>query len=161
MASTFRSRTSWREKLEKAQEPELVTIPPRMVPRFGRGTMLIPRPLDVDSLIRRVPREKLVTQSLIREKLARESRADVTCPITAGIFVRIAAEAAEEDARLGRKPISPYWRVVRDDGSLNEKFPGGPATQARRLQKEGFRVAPGQGSKPPRVSDFDKYLARL
>ena len=40
MKSKFKSRTSWREKLEKPQEPELVKIP-RKMSRFGTGTMLI------------------------------------------------------------------------------------------------------------------------
>lgn len=136
-------------------------IPPKMVKRFGEGTMLIPRPLDVDALIRTVPKHKLVTQSQIRARLARESRADVACPITTGIFVRIAAEAAAEDERLGRRPITPFWRVVRDDGSLNDKFPGGAQAQAGRLRAEGHRILPGPGKKPPRVVDFERYLVRL
>ncbi len=62
-----------------------------MQKRFGTGTMLIPKPLDVDALIRKVRKGKLVTQARIREKLAKEFKADTACPITTGIFVRIAA----------------------------------------------------------------------
>jgi hypothetical protein len=51
--------------------------------------------------------------------------------------------------------------VLRDDGSLNEKFPGGTAAQARHLRQEGFAIAPGKGSRAPRVRDFDRRLARL
>lgn len=123
--------------------------------------MLIPRALDVDSLIRRVRRGRLVTQTQIRERLAQYFNADTTCPLCTGIFVRIAAEVAEEDRRAGKKQFTPYWRVVRDDGSLNEKFPGGPAAQARRLRAEGFAIAPGKGRKPPRVKEFEKSLTRL
>jgi len=47
----MRTRTSWRDKLEKEQEPRIVDIPPKMVKRLGTGNMLIPRPLDVDALI--------------------------------------------------------------------------------------------------------------
>src|SRR5271169_4976267 len=136
----MKTRVSWREKMERVPEPKVVTIPPRMQKRFGRGKMLIPRPLDVDALIRKVPRGKLITQSQIREKLARAAGADVACPITTGIFVRIAAEAAEEDARAGKSRITPYWRVVRDDGRLLEKLPGGPSAQADRLSAEGHLI---------------------
>ncbi len=134
------TRTSWRDKLERRQEPKIVTIPPKMQKRFGRGKMLIPRPLDVDALIRKVPRGKLITQGQIRETLARASGADVACPLTTGIFVRIAAEAAAEEARAGKSRITPYWRVIRDDGKLLEKLPGGPAAQADQLASEGHAI---------------------
>jgi hypothetical protein len=156
--SKFRSRTSWRAKLERLQEPKVVTIPPKMAARFGEGTMLIPCPLDVDALVRKVRKGKLVTVRQIRESLARAHGATVTCPLTTGIFLRIAAEAAEEDRHLGRKTITPYWRVVRDDGTLNEKFPGGARSQAAHLRSEGLRIEPPRGKKPPRVADFAASL---
>ena len=157
----LKTRTTWREKLEKEQEPKIVKIPPKMVKRFGTGKMLIPRPLDVDALIRRVKKGKLVTQDQIRKRLAKDFKVNVTCPITTGIFVRIAAEAAEEDLREGKKQITPYWRVIRADGSLNEKFPGGTKAQAARLKKEGHSIQPGEGKKPPKVKDFEKSLQKL
>ena len=147
----MRTRLSWREKLERIQEPRVVRIPPKMQKRFGTGTMLIARPLDVDALIRKVPKGRLVTQAQIREQLARDCGADTACPFTTGIFVRIVAEAAEEELRAGKKRVTPWWRVVRDDGSLNPKFPGGVKTQAERLAAEGHRLDPGRGKKPPRV----------
>jgi len=93
----MRTRTTWREKLEKPQEPKVVRIPAKMQRRFGTGTMLIARPLDVDARIRQVPKGRLITQSQIREDLARDAGADTACPITTGIFIRIVAEAAAED----------------------------------------------------------------
>lgn len=152
---------SWREKLEKDREAKLVDIPPKMIDRFGPGKMLIARPLDVDAIICTVGKGELVTQSRIREKLAMDYQADVTCPITTGIFLRIVAETAEEDLLTGRPDITPYWRVVRDDGSLIEKFPGAPHTQTDYLQKEGHTILPGKGKKPPKVKDFEKYLVEL
>jgi len=157
--STFKSRTSWREKLEKPQEPKLVKVPPKMT-RFGKGMMLIPTPLLVDGVVRRVPKGKLITVGRIREKLSRDHKANVTCPLTTGIFLRIVAEAAEEDRAQGVKRVSPYWRVVRDDGGLNPKFPGGVTQQARYLRTEGFVVV-RNGSKPPVVKDFERRLFKL
>lgn len=157
----MKTRTTWREKLEKEQELRIADILPKMVKRFGRGKMLIPRPLDVDALIRKVKKGKLVTQDQIRKRLAKDSKVNVTCPITTGIFIRIAAEAAEEDLREGEKQITPYWRVIKADGSLNEKFPGGTKAQAARLKKEGHSIQPRKGKKPPRVRDFGKSLQKL
>jgi hypothetical protein len=161
MSQTFKSRKTWREKLERVQEPKVIQVRPRMQKRFGTGTMLIPRPLDVDSLIRKIPRGRLATQSQIRARLAKDCGADVTCPITTGIFVRIAAEAANEDMESGKKRVTPYWRVVRDDGSLNKKFPGGIRAQSLLLKKEGHKIASRKGKKSPIVSDHEKYLTSL
>ena len=161
MPQKLASRKSWREKLETQDHSKIVEIPSSMAKRLGTGTMLIPKPLDVDALIRKARKGKLITVSEIRSKLARDNGVDVTCPLTTGIFVRIAAEAADEDARNGRKQVTPYWRVIRDDGSLNEKFPGGAKAQSRRLKEEGHSIAPGEGNRPPRVRDFERSLARL
>jgi hypothetical protein len=114
--------------------------------------MLIPSPRQVEALIRAVPKGRLITVTAIREILAAEHMTSIACPLTTGIFVRIAAEAAEEDARAGKTRITPYWRVVRSDGSLNPKFPGGVSHQAGRLRAEGHRIVPAKGKHPPRVA---------
>jgi alkylated DNA nucleotide flippase Atl1 len=149
---------TWREKLEKQQEPKIVPIPPKMRKRFAGGaTLLIPKPLDVDALIRKVPKGKLVTQAQLRENLARTCGADVACPIATGIFVRIAAEAAADDARAGKTRITPYWRVIRDDGKMIEKLPGGPAAQADHLAAEGHTI---DSTGKLRVKEFSRALVK-
>ena len=138
-----KTRKTWREKLEKDQGlPKVVNGP------GGRGRMLVPKPLDIDGLIRKIP----------KGKLAKDFHVDFTCPLTTGIFLRIAAEAAEEDLRGGKEQVTPYWRVVKADGNLNEKFPGATEAQAARLRGEGHGIELGQGRKPPRVKDFEKSL---
>ena len=158
MKNKFISRIPWREKMERPQEAKLVPVPPKMS-RFGKGMMLIPTPKLVDSLIRRVPRGKVITVGTIRKKLAAEYGADVTCPLTTGIFIRIAAEAAEEARAQGTKRITPYWRVVRDNGELNPKFPGGVSRQSRYLRAEGFAFL--RDSKRPIVKEFEERQFRL
>jgi hypothetical protein len=49
--------------------------------------------------------------------------------------------------------ITPYWWVVKDDGSLNPKFPGGAERQGERLRAEGHRILPAKGKRPPRVAE--------
>ena len=153
MKNKFTSRIPWHEKMERPQEPKLVPITPRMS-RFGKGFMLTPTPKLVDSVIRKVPRGKLITIGTIRKKLAVEHGADVTCPLTTGIFIRIVAEAAEEARAKGGKRITPYWRVVRDNGALNPKFPGGVSQQTRYLRAEGVAIA--RDSKRPIVKEFEE-----
>jgi hypothetical protein len=129
--------------------------------RLGKGRMVIPRPLDVDALIRRVPKGKLVTVIQLREELARRSHVDVACPLCTGIFVRIAAEAAAEDRQAGKKAITPYWRVLSSEGRLNPKFPGGADSQRKLLAGEGHKIEKGRGKKPPMVAQFEAALVRF
>jgi len=161
MSNKFKSRKSWREKLEHPPEglPKVVNGPKKWEKRFGGRKVLVPTPLLVDALIRKVRKRKLITVTQIRQLLAKDFKADSTCPLTTGIFIRIAAEVAEEDLQAGRKRITPYWRVIKADGSLNPKFPGGVKAQAARLKKEGHKIICGKGKKPPKVQDFEKSLA--
>jgi hypothetical protein len=161
MPPKFSSRIPWREKLERQQQPKIVDIPPRMQARLGKGRMVIPRPLDVDALIRRVRKGKLVTVLQLREELARRSGVDTACPLCTGIFVRIAAEAANEERRAGKKAITPFWRVVTGEGRLNPKFPGGTNAQKRALILEGHKLSSAKGKKPPAVAGFQEALVRF
>jgi hypothetical protein len=119
-----------------------------MQKRLGEGTMVLPSPHDVDEAIREIPEGTVTTVSRLRQSLAAKYSTDTACPLVTGIFVWVAANAAEEDARLGNRTMTPYWRVVKDDGSLNPKFPGGVAHQARRLRAEGLRILGGKVQSP-------------
>lgn len=158
-----KTRKTWRQKLEE-EHPEhgkVVDIPPKMQDRLGIGKMLIPKPLDVDALIKKIQKGKLATVTQIRDKLAKAAQAHCSCPMTTGIFLRIVAEVAEEDLNNGEKEVTPYWRVIKADGSLNEKFPGGAQAQAARLNEEGHIIEQNRGKKPPRVTNFEKSLQEL
>jgi hypothetical protein len=158
-----KTHKTWRQKLEE-EHPEygkVVDIPPKMQNKFGIGKMLIPKPLDIDALINKIPKEKLATVTQIRERLAKVAHAHCACPMTTGIFLRIVAEAAEDDLSSGKREVTPYWRVIKADGSLNEKFPGGAQAQAARLKEEGHIIEPNRGKKPPRVKNFEKSLHEL
>lgn len=146
--SRFTSRTPWRVKLERKQERKIVPVPRKMIAQVGPGTLLIPTPMDVDEEIRRSHAGELLTTRILRARLAERFGATTACPLCTGMFMRIAAETAAEDEREGRAEITPYWRVVGENGELNPKFPGGVATQARRLLEEGHKITLGHGRKP-------------
>ncbi len=129
-----------------------------MVKRFGKGTMLIPAPREVDEIMKLIPKGKLITINQIREILAKRHKTNTTCPITTGIFARIAAHAAEEDKRNGAKNITPWWRTIREGGILNEKYPGGMENQKRLLESEGHKIV--QKGKRYIVTDFEKKTCR-
>jgi len=137
----MRTLKSWREKIEEQSSklPRTVDIPKRMEKRFGRGRMLIPSPSHIEEIIRNVKKGETITQEEIREMLAKRFKVRVTCPITTGIFLRMIAEAGEEERSSGKKP-TPWWRVLKGDRSLNEKYPGFPETQRHLLENEGHRI---------------------
>src|SRR5215469_11888422 len=98
----MRTRKSWREKMVNPDLPRVVDIPPRMQKRTGPGTMVLPSPNDVEATMRGIRKGSVVPVSRIREYLAGKYAADTACPLLTGIFVRIVAEAAEEDALAGK-----------------------------------------------------------
>ena len=134
-------KKSWRDKLNDSKDlPRVEIIDDRMSKRWGDGTFVIPAPIEVDEIMRKVPRGKLITISEIRQKLAKKHGATIGCPLTTGIFAWIAANAAEEAGREGGGLDIPYWRTLKADGYLNEKFPGGLEAHKALLEAEGFTV---------------------
>ena len=139
--STMPTRKSWREKLaDNKGLPKTGRISGKMTRRWGRGTMVVPAPLEVDAIMRRVPKGKLITINEIRAALAKKHSVNICCPITTGIFAWIAANAAEESAADGKKNITPYWRTLKTGGELNPKYPGGVNRLSKLLRAEGHRV---------------------
>lgn len=114
--------------------------------------------MDYDRVMRLVPFGKLLTVGAIREYFARQSGADFTEPITAGIFVSIAAWASFQ--RTDRR--TPYWRTLKAGGELNAKFPGGIEAQKELLEKEGHTVIQkGRTNIRYYVRDYEKALFEL
>ena len=158
----MKARKTWQEKLADDKDlPRVVEITDKMSKRWGTGTFVIPAPREVDEVMRKIPRGKLITISEIRAILAKKHGATIGCPLTTGIFAWVASHAAEEEAAEGEKDITPYWRTLKSGGELNEKYPGGIEAQAARLREEGHTIEPGKGKKPPRVKDFEKALVEI
>ena len=155
-------RKSWQEKLADSKDlPRVIEIDERMSQRWGTGTCVIPAPVEVDALMKKVPKGKVTTINEIRGALARKHGATIGCPITTGIFAGIAARAAEEAAADGKKDMTPYWRTLKSGGELNPKYPGGVESQAARLKDEGHSIEFGRDKRPKRVKDFEKSLVKL
>ena len=153
-------KISWQKKLRDDKDlPKVIKIDEKMSKRWGTGTCVIPAPREVDEIMKKVPKGKLITINEIRQILAKKHKATIGCPITTGIFALIAANAADEDAKEGKKKITPYWRTLKTGGIINEKYPGGIEGQKKLLEKEGHRVV--QKGKKHLVADLEKHLASL
>lgn len=68
-----------------------------------------------------------------------------------------AANAVEEAAKQGKNLKIPYWRTLKADGFLNEKYPGGQEAQKSKLEEEGFKVI--QKGKKYQVQNYQSFLA--
>jgi hypothetical protein len=134
-------KKTWREKLADSKDfPKTGKIEGRMSKRWGQGTMVIPAPIEVDALMKRVRRGKLTTIDAIRRALAAKHGVTIACPMTTGIFAWIAAHAADEAEASGTSRITPYWRTLKAGGELNPKYPGGVKNLRARLAAEGHRI---------------------
>jgi hypothetical protein len=152
------AKKTWNEKLRVSNGlPKVEPIEETMIKRFGVGSMVVPAPIEVDEIMRSVEKGKLITTDIVREKLAKKHGATVTCPLTTGIFTKIAAFAAEENIGEGKTDITPYWRTLKSGGELNEKYPGGTDNHRTLLEMEGHTVK--QKGKKYFVENYEKCLA--
>ena len=130
----------------------------KSIEKYGGDRMYFAPPIDYDKIMKQIPHGKVITVSKIREYFAKENGADFTEPITAGIFVSIAAWASyqrEEDK-------TPYWRTLKANGELNEKYPGGIETQKEILEKEGHTIIQkGRKNIKYYVKDYESVLFDL
>ena len=126
--------------------------------KYGGDRMYFAPPIDYDRAMRRVPRGMVTTVGEIRAFFAREAGADFTEPITAGVFVSIAAWASFQR----QADETPYWRTLKAGGELNPKYPGGIEAQREKLEAEGHTVI-RRGRKNFRyyVEDYEKVLYRF
>lgn len=139
-----KKRKSWQEKLENNKSfPKIMKFETRfpcakalikMGAQPGDSVVLAP-PLAVNEIMKEVPEGKLITLGEICQKLAEKYGTKYCCTLTTGIFVLIAAQAAEET-----KNDVPYWRTLKNNYELNEKYPYGAERQKELLEKEGHTI---------------------
>ena len=148
------------EKLhDKKEMPKVVILEGKAAAKWGKGSMLIPAPIEVDEIMKKIPKGKLITAAEIRAILSEKHKTDITCPLTTGIFANIAAHAAEEERENNKKDITPYWRTLKTNGELNPKYPKGIENQIALLKDEGFDIIrKGRKNIKYFVKDYEKYL---
>lgn len=117
-------RKSWQEKLTGHDQLQVKKAGKDFAGIKAGQLMLIPTPLVVDAYIRQIPKGTSVTMEVLRRDLALEHGAEVTCPLTTGMFVRIVAEAAYEAYENGTPPeeITPFWRVIEETSPTARKL---------------------------------------
>lgn len=139
--------------------PKIQTVTdPKTIEKYGGASMYFAPPIEYDRVMRQAPYGKVITVGGIREYFARLSGADFTEPITAGIFVSIAAWASYQ---RDHDP-TPWWRTLKAGGELNAKFPGGIEAQKALLEAEGHTVIQrGRTRIRFYVKDYERSLFTL
>ena len=143
------------QKLNDSKDMPKVEVltDPKAIARYGGSRMLLAPPIEYDKLMKSVPCGKVITTDRLREYLAKKHSADFTCPLTCGIFVNIAAHASVE---RGGEDETPWWRTLKKDGELNEKYPEGIDGHKTRLEMEGHTVI--QKGKRYFVKDYEQNI---
>jgi alkylated DNA nucleotide flippase Atl1 len=142
-------KKSWQEKLaDKNGYPKILKLEKKfpcynavhkMGAEVGDEVVLV-NPSEVVEIMKEIPNGKLITIVEICKKIAKKHKVKGCCSLTTGIFIMTAANATEEAANHGKDLNIPYWRTLKADGFLNEKYPGGPEAQKEKLENEGFKV---------------------
>jgi hypothetical protein len=131
------SKKSWIDKMD--HDHSVVKVLDKDFADMKAGSiMYISNPRTIDAYIRNIPKGKSVDLKTMRKDLAIEHDAEVTCPITTGIFLRIVAEAANEQFQQGKSlnKITPIWRVINPKMTIATKLTFGTKLIAEQRKKE-------------------------
>ena len=159
---TYQKKT-WQEKMaNKPTMPKVLKLKKKfpcynMMAKAGckvGDKIILVNPKEVLAIMKKVPKGKLITIYEICQKIAKKHKVKGSCSLTNGIFVMQAANAAVET-----KSKLAYWRTLKADGYCNPKYPGGEASQAKLLRKEGHKIE--KRGKHYRVKDFEKKLVKV
>ena len=160
-------KKTWQEKLkDKPSFPKVLRLEKgfpcyNAVHKTGAEAgddVVLVNPSEVVEIMKQVPKGKLITIVEICKKIAKQHGVPACCTLTTGIFIMTAANATEEASKEGKSLDIPYWRTLKTDGFLNEKYPGGQEAHKRLLEREDFRVI-ARGKKY-QVADYEKYLMK-
>lgn len=149
------NKKDFNKMLNEPMEPKIVTLGAEQAKKWGGSTMVVAPKKDYDELIRQIPEGKLATTKVIREHIAKKFGTEITCPLTAGIFTNIVAWASYQRT----EDFTPFWRVLKTKGELNEKFPEYPTLQKHKLEAEGFQIVEKRGKYY--VNDFEDFIVNI
>jgi alkylated DNA nucleotide flippase Atl1 len=159
-------KKTWTQKIEdKKGFPKVLKLEKRFpcynaVHKMGANEgdpIVLVNASEILPIMAKVPPGKLITIREICRKIAQNHKVKGCCSLTTGIFIMSIANAVEEAiARGDRSALAkiPYWRTLKADGFLNEKYPGGLEGHKKWLEKEGHQII--VRGKKFRVGDHDR-----
>ena len=97
--------------------------------------MLISSPEEIARYISDIPRGTIVTPKQMRLDLAHQHGADNSCPVSTGIFLRLAIEDVLAIFAIDDSPL-PFWRLVDEKHPVLKKLGIAPEVIKRLRQAE-------------------------
>lgn len=139
-AKTGYIRKTWAEKMLPDKQAEVKKNDYDFADIPAGAKMLIATPMIVDQYIRQIPKGHFTDIKQIRKDLAAEYKAQYTCPVTTGIFLRIVAENAYEEYEKGKalNKITPFWRAMSTKSPSAKKLSFGIKFLQDQQKKEGI-----------------------
>lgn len=131
---------TWQQKLHNGLKQKIERTVKKFADVPEGVTMLIGTPEMVDSYIKDIPMGTHSSLQQMRKDLAAEHGAEYSCPVVAGICLRIAAEAAYEAYVAGTpvEEIAPFWRMVDSKAPVAKKLTFGTDFVKEQRMKEGL-----------------------
>jgi len=138
---------TWNEKLTGSKPPHTAVLEKPFAGLKPGETLFIPSPPLVRDYMQAIPYGERRSIAQMREEMAAQHGAKATCPLTASLFARIAAEAACEDLKAGKSvgEIAPFWRLIDTDSAVGRKLSCGQAFIHAALADEA-RQRPASGA---------------
>jgi hypothetical protein len=117
-------KQTWKQKLEKESSPKVKHIEKRFVDIPENSDMLVATPKIFEDYLKKIKPGTEIPIKKVRQDLAKKFKADHTCPVTTGLFLRIVAEANYEKLQMGVNinEIAPFWRVIDLKSSIAKKL---------------------------------------
>lgn len=120
-----KAKKTWSEKYYEcnAKGPEVKPVAKDMMGMKKGQSILLPTPILVSEVIKEIPKGNIEDTPYLRKKLSERVGSEITCPITTGIFLRIAVEAAHEDYEAGcpMNELMPFWRILGEKAPIAKK----------------------------------------
>ena len=114
----------WTEKFNKQYKEKIKKLTINFADIKKGETMLVSSPVSIAKYIKKIPKGKKKTVNEMREALAKKAKANKTCPVSTGIFLRIAVEASleEQSKKKLKKPKLPFWRIIDEKSTIAKKL---------------------------------------
>ncbi|MEO0091764.1 MAG: MGMT family protein [candidate division WOR-3 bacterium] len=164
-------KKTWLQKLEdKKSFPKVIKLEKhkpcynalyKMGVKQGDPVVLV-NASEIIPLMSKVPKGKLITIREICQKIAKNHKVKGCCTLTTGIFIMTIANAVQEainNKEKSKLTKIPYWRTLKAEGFLNEKYPGGLEAHKKLLENEGHKII-ARGKKY-QIADFEQSLIQL
>ena len=114
----------WIEKFNKPYKEKIKKLTFNFADIKKGETMLVSSPSSIAKFIKKIPKGKKKTVIETRNALAKKAKANKTCPVSTGIFLRIAIEASleEQSKKKLKKPKLPFWRIIDEKTAVAKKL---------------------------------------